>query len=229
LGSNGKFIFRRGFGSVRDFLGECLFDWGGGDGLLRFAIAILIDLFERLEGAVVGALGGGFVTAEKLEGVVASGFLEGEGEAAIFVHGFECAVEVDVDAADFDIEKGDFDGIKPHELPHVGGEESDEILFDFVDGCVAGEIGGEVVVVCGAVLVAEGDGVGAETVDHAVFGDFARAIGGDGPVDLAPLRRDWVTWASERGLLVVVDIRCDVLLRTVVSGEGRRIGGGKKD
>jgi hypothetical protein len=68
------------------------------------------------------------------------------------VHGFDGAFDVGVDAADFEIEESDFDGVHAHELPHVGGEESDEVLFDFVGWGLAGEVGSEVVVVGGAVL-----------------------------------------------------------------------------
>jgi hypothetical protein len=50
-----------------------------------------------------------------------------------------------------------------------------------------------------------------------------------GPLDLAPLRRDWTIWASERGLFVVVDIWClTVLLRSIVLRVGGRIGRAEK-
>ena len=45
-------------------------------------------------------------------------------------------------------------------MPHGGGEEADEVPFDFVDGGVAGEVGGVVIGVGGAVLIDERDGVG---------------------------------------------------------------------
>ena len=71
---------------------------GGGGG------AVFLELFEGLEGAVIGAFGGGFVAAEELEGVVAGGLLEGEGEAAVLVDVLPIAAEFVLNAADFDVE-----------------------------------------------------------------------------------------------------------------------------
>ena len=137
-------------------------------------------MFKGLEGAMVGAFGGGFVAAEEFEGVIAGGFLEGEGEAAVFVHIGEHAFDLGVGAADGEVEESDFNGVVAHDLPHIGGEEADEVLFHFVDGRIAGEVLVEVVVVRGGFFVVEGDGVGAEAVDHAVGGNFSFACEGDG-------------------------------------------------
>ena len=136
-----------------------------------------MHVINSLERAVVGALGGGLVAAEEFVDVFAGGFLEGEGEAAVLVYGFESGVEfVGVDVGDFEVEERDFDGVHAHHLPHVDGEESDEVFFGFVDGVVAGEVGVEVGVVGVAVLVVDGDLVGAEAVGHVGGLDFALSI-----------------------------------------------------
>ena len=62
----------------------------------------------------VGRLGRGVVLFDLLNGL----------ESAVF----------GVFGVHFEVEGGDCHGIGAHELPHVGGGESDEGVFDFVDG-----------------------------------------------------------------------------------------------
>ena len=101
---------------------------------------------------MVGAFGGGFVAAEEFEAVFAVCFFERKGEAAVFVHLFEVAVEFVFDAGDFEIEEGGFDSGNAHDLPHIRRGEADEVGFGFVLGVVAGDVGGEMVVVGGVVF-----------------------------------------------------------------------------
>lgn len=143
--------------------------------------AAVLHIFKGLDGAVIGALGGGFVAAQEFVDVIAGGFFEGEGEAAVLVHGFEFTVEViGVDGGDFEVEERDFDGAVAHDLPHVKGDEADEVGFDFVDGGVGGEVGIEVGVVGGVVLGVDGHVGGAEAVDHVGGLGFAFSFGGGG-------------------------------------------------
>jgi hypothetical protein len=44
-------------------------------------------------------------------------------------------------------EEGDFDRVVAHDLPLVGGEETDEVVFDSIYWLVAFQVGGEVLVV----------------------------------------------------------------------------------
>ena len=65
-----------------------------------------MHVFNGLDGAVVGAFRGGFVAAEEFVDVFAGGFLEGEGKAAVVVHGCEFSVElVGVDVGNLDVEE----------------------------------------------------------------------------------------------------------------------------
>ena len=106
---------------------------------------------------------------------------EGEGEAAVGVHAEPIEAEfLFVEVAGFEIAKGDFDGFVAHELPHGGGEESDEVGFDFVGGGIDGEVGVEVVVVGGFVFFGEADELGAEAVNHTITADAELALGGGG-------------------------------------------------
>ena len=130
---------------------------------------------------MVGALGGGFVAAEEFVDVVAGGFPESEGEAAVLVQDFGLGVEfIGVDDGRFEVEEGGFDGVHAHDLPHVEGEEPDEVFFGFVDGVVAGEVGVEVIVIFVAVLIVDYDLVGPEAVGHLRGLDFALAFDGGG-------------------------------------------------
>ena len=82
-------------------------------------------------------------------------FFEGEGEAAPFVHVGVVAAEFFLDAANLEIEECGFNGGDAHQMPHVDGAESDEVVFGFVDGVVAFEVLVEVVGVGGGVFVDE--------------------------------------------------------------------------
>ena len=87
-----------------------------------------------------------------------------------------------IESGDFKVEESDFDGIAAHDLPHGGGEESDEVGFDFVGGVIAGDVGVEVIVIAGGVLLGEGDSGGTESVSHAVGADCGFAFDGDGSI-----------------------------------------------
>ena len=156
--------------------------FGRGLGLIGRIVlrAVTVEFLDGLEGTVIGALGGGFVAAEDFEGVVAGGIFEGESDAAIFIHVLIMAVNVVFVIIDFEVEEGNFDGIDAHDLPHVGGEESDEVEFEFVDGGVAGEVGVEVLGVAVGVFVDEGHGGGAEAMGDAVGAGVELAFGGCG-------------------------------------------------
>ena len=104
---------------------------------------------------------------------------EGAGEAAVGVHAEPIEAEfLFVEATGFEIAEGDFDGVIAHQLPHGGGEESDEVGFDFVGGGIDGEVGVEVVVVGGFVFFGEADELGAEAVNHTIAADAELAFGG---------------------------------------------------
>lgn len=103
--------------------------------------------------------------------VVAGGLFEGECEAALVVEsGEEAGGVVGVEFGELEVEEGDFDRVDAHELPHVEGEQSDEVLFGFVDGVIAGEVGVDAGVVGGAVLGVDNDVLGAEAVGDVVGG-----------------------------------------------------------
>ena len=174
---------------------------------------------------MVGPVGGGFVAAEELVDVFAGGFLEREGEAAVLVHEFELIFEgIGVDYGDFEVEEGDFDGVDAHHLPHIEGEESDEVFFGFIDGVVAVEVAVEVGVVGLFVLVVDDDLGGAKAVDH--FGGFhvAFAFGGGGSEGFGSVRAGGVGLGGGAGLGVgLVRHLVGDLLRPILSGMGARV------
>lgn len=129
---------------------------------------------------MVGTFGAGFVAEDEFRGVVAGGFFKGEGEAAVLVHFLIFTFVEGFDVGNVEIGECDFDGGESHDLPHVGGDEGDEVEFDFVDGGEAGDVGvdvsGEGVLVFGV----DADVGSTEAVGHVGMVDFEFACRGGG-------------------------------------------------
>ena len=163
--------------------GEVWAGFGGSYGnfwLWRGGGAVLLQFFNGLKAAVVGTFGAGFVAEDEFRGVVAGGFFKSEGEAAVLVHFLIFAFVEGFDVGDVEIGEGDFDGGEAHDLPHIGGDEGDEVVFDFVAGGEAGDVSvdvsGEGVLIFGV----DADVGSAEAVGHVGVVDFEFAFGGGG-------------------------------------------------